>query len=115
MNYLNVILDVQRLSQTGDRYILRNLMGSKYKGIHQLIEDPKLLKRFDNLQKYFHWGILGRSWIQKYMVDKFHADLSGTSEYNWSKRGVKAVLPKIIQTYSINFSIAIHESEILLI
>ena len=116
MNYLNEIQDVRRLSQTGVRYMLRNLMGYSYKrasSINIRSQTPEKTRQFAEI--FFIQEFLVDHGYNLILMDEFHADLSKKIWYNWSKRGVKAVLQKITQTYSINVSIAINKSEILLI
>ena len=94
MNYLNEIPDVQRLWQTGVRYMLRNLMVYRYKrasSINKRSKTPEKTRKFAVI--FFIHEFLADNRYNLIWMDEFHADLSKTSGYKRSKKGVKAVLP----------------------
>ena len=83
MNYFNEIPDVQRLSQTGVRYMLRNLMGYRYKrasSINKRSQTPEKTRQFAEI--FFIQEFLADHGYNLIWKDEFHADLSKTSGYN---------------------------------
>ena len=116
MNHVNNATNIKKLSRTGIRYMLKKIMGYSYKrasSIDNRALTPERIRLFAEI--FYIQDFLEEQGYNLIWVDEFHADLSKVNDYNWSNKGVKAVLPKIPQNNSLNFTIAINKEELLLI
>ena len=116
MNHVNNATNIKKLSRTGIRYMLKKIMGYSYKrasSIDNRALAPERIRLFTEI--FYIQDFLEEQGYNLIWVDEFHADLSKVNGYNWSNKGVKAVLPKIPQTNSLNFTVAINKEELLLI
>ena len=114
--HLQNSINLEPLSLTGIRYMLKKIMKYRYKRSSEL--NPKTLSS-EKIRLF--WEI---SYIQEFLadnhyklvwVDEFHSNSEHIRGYNWAKWGFKAILPKLSWSSSCNFSIAIDEEKVLLI
>ena len=96
--------------------MMKKIMGYSYKSaslIDKRVLTPEKIRLFAEI--FYLQDYLEKQGYYLILIDEFHADLSRTNGYNWLQKGVKAVLPKIPQTNSLNFTIAINNEEVLII
>ena len=96
--------------------MLKKIIGYSYKrasSIDKRVLTPEKIRLFAEI--FYLQDYLEKQGYCLIWIDGFHADLSRTNGYNWSQKRVKAVLSKIPQTNSLNFTIAISNEEVLII
>ena len=115
-NHLNKDLSLPKLSWTGVRYMMKKIMDYSYKRASSI---DKLALSFEKIRLfaeiYYLQDYLENKGYYQILIDEFHADLSKTNGYNWSQKGVKAVLQKILKTNCLNYTIVDDNEEILII
>ena len=85
--------------------MMKKIMGYSYKrasSIDKRVLTPEKIRLF--VEIFYLQDYLEKQGYYLKWIDEFHVDLSSTNGYIWSQKGVKAVLPKIPQTNSLNFT-----------